>query len=454
MSVVLNLPVYFIFAFILYKICKSDEAGKFYALAIGTLLFPAVGTFISSPAMAPNQFFIYTYFLVEILQAIGKNHTSFKRILYIPLLLIIGSITITILYTDGLDTKTFYVAGRDFCETYGYLIAAFIAGTKAPGNDIFDTFYKPVLVLCAFAVIEVLIEYNIPYMFICSAYPNTDMAYTTLESGGTFSESWRIRAAVTTAHPTALGTLLSCLFAFYLPLWKKEIIEQKKLILLLCATLIAIIVSGSRTAMVCATITIVIFLFSRVNIYLKVCIAGLMFFSFGAALSFFVSQFEDSRGSNLNFRREQLLFSVLAIQQSPIYGNGVQYISKYIFGDTDDGSRGIARGYDNENLGGLESIVFRKLIDYGFLGLGCFFAFLAFFQFYFLINRKKSIYANSGAFVTFSFTLFLILSGTLQNSIIYGYVFLGYCLGKVRVLNVLGIEESKDTEEQEYLEEP
>ena len=79
---------------------------------------------------------------------------------------------------------------------------------------------------------------------------------------------------------------------------------------------------------------------------------------------------------------------------------------------------------------------------------------MAFFQFYFLINRKKSIYANSGAFVTFSFTLFLILSGTLQNSIIYGYVFLGYCLGKVRVLNVLGIEESKDTEEQEYLEEP
>lgn len=453
MSIVLNLPVYFIFAFILYNICKSDEAGKFYALTLGSLLFPAVGTIISSPAVAPNQAFIYTYFLVEIIHSIGKYHKTYKRILYIPLLLIIGSITITILYTEGLNTKTFYIAGRDFCETYGYLIAAFLAGTRIPGHGIYKEFYKPILILCAFAVIEVLIEYNIPYTFICSAYPNTDMAYTSLESGGTFTESWRIRAAVTTAHPTALGTLLSCIFAFYLPLWKKEIIEQKKLILLLCATLIAIIVSGSRTAMVCATITIVIFLFSRVNIYLKVCIAGLMFFSFGAALTFFVNQFEDSRGSNLNFRREQLLFSVLAIQQSPIYGNGVQYISKYIFGDTDDGSRGIARGYDNENLGGLESIVFRKLIDYGFLGLGCFFAFLAFFQFYFLINRKKSIYASSGAFVTFSFTLFLILSGTLQNSIIYGYVFLGYCLGKVRVLNVLGIDESEDSEEQESLEE-
>ena len=453
MSVVLNLPVYIIFAYILYQICKSDDAGKFYALALGSLLFPAVGTIISSPALTPNQAFLYTYFLVEILHSIGKNHKTYKRILYLPLLLIIGSISVTILYTEGLNVKTFYIAGRDFCETYGYLIAAFIAGTRIPGHGIYRTFYTPVLILCCFAVIEVLIEYNIPYTFICSAYPNTDMAYTSLARGGTFSDSWRIRASVTTAHPTALGTLLSCLFAFYLPLWKKEIIEQKKLVVLLLALLVATVVCGSRTAMVCAALTIALFLFSRVNIYLKIFIAGMVVFSFGAALSFFVSQFEDSRGSNLNFRREQLLFSVLAIQQSPIYGNGVQYISKYIFGDTDDGSRGLAKGYDNENLGGLESIIFRKLIDYGFLGLGCFFAFLAFFQFYFLINRKKSIYALSGAFTTLSFTLFLILSGTLQNSIIYGYVFLGYCLGKVRTLNVLGIDESEDAEEQESLEE-
>lgn len=458
MSVVLNLPVYFIFAFILYKICKSDEAGKFYALAIGTLLFPAVGTFISSPAMAPNQFFIYTYFLVEILQAIGKNHTSFKRILYIPLLLIIGSITITILYTDGLDTKTFYVAGRDFCETYGYLIAAFIAGTKAPDNDIFDTFYKPVLVLCAFAVIEVLIEYNIPYTFICSAYPNYDMGYTSLENGGTFIDSWRIRAAVTTAHPTSLGTLLSCIFAFYLPLWRKQIIEQKKLLLLLLALLVAIVVCGSRTAMICAALSIAVFLFSRVNIYLKVFIAGLIFFSFGAALTFFVNQFEDSRGSNLNLRREQLIFSVLAIRQSPIYGNGVQYISKHIFGDSDEG-RGVARGYDDENLGGLESIIFRKLIDYGFLGLGCFLGFLAFFQFYFFINRKRTLYARSGALVTLSFTTFLVLSGTLLNSIVYGFIFLGFCLGKTRKLKVLEAEghekalELDETSEESEAEE-
>lgn len=444
MSFVFNLPVYVLFALILFRIYKNDEAGKFYALSLGTLLFPLVGTFISSPAMAPNQAFIFSYLLTELVQSIGKQGSNSKRILYIPLLLIIASTTATILYTEGFNAKTFYVAARDFLETYGYLIAAFIAGINIQDDGIFDKFYKPVLLLCTFALIEVVLEYNIPYTFICSAYPNYDLAYTSLERGGIFTDSWRIRAAVTTVHPTALGTLLSCLFAFYLPLWKKDIIEQKKLIILFIALLVAIVVSGSRTAMICAAMSFGIFLFSRVNIYLKIFLLGIAIISFGTILSIMVSQFENSRGSNLDFRKEQLLFSVLAIQQSPIYGNGVQYTSKYIFGDTDDGSRGLAKGSDNENLGGLESIVFRKIIDYGFLGLGCFLAFLVYFQFYFAFNRKKSIYAQSGALITASFTVFLILSGTLANSIVYGFTLIGFCLAKTRRAKELEYEDSDD----------
>ena len=65
MSFALNLPVYFLFAAILYKICKGDEAGKFYALALGTLLFPMAGTIIAKPTVAPNHAFIYAYLFID-----------------------------------------------------------------------------------------------------------------------------------------------------------------------------------------------------------------------------------------------------------------------------------------------------------------------------------------------------------------------------------------------------
>lgn len=336
------------------------------------------------------------------------------------------------------------MAARDFFESYGYLIAAFIAGTKTNGYDTYDKFYKPTIILCIFAVIEVLIKYNIPYVFICSAYPNYDMAFTTLERGGTFIDSWRIRAAVTTVHPTALGTLLSTMFAFYLPLWKKDAIPQKKLYMVLSALIIGIAVSGSRTAMICAALVFAVFFFSKAGIYLKILLLGLTIFSFGTAISIAVESFEDSKGSSLDLRREQMLFSVLAIERSPIFGNGVQYTSKYIFGETDEASKGIARGSDNENLGGLESIIFRRIIDYGFLGLGSFFAFLLYFQFYFLFNTKKTLFAQSGALATMSFTIFLILSGTLSNSIVYGYIFIGYCLGRTRKAKLFNINDDSE----------
>ncbi len=448
MSFLLSLPVYFLFFAILYRICKGDEAGKFYALALGTLLFPLVGTFISNPAIAPNHAFIYTYFIIEFLQSIGKKRSVALMGITIPLAFIVISTTATILHTDGLDPKTFYVAGRDFFETYGYLLAAYIAGSKIDdAENIYEKFYGPIIVLCVCAVIEVLIKYNIPYTIICSAYPNYDMGYTSLESGGVFTDSWRIRAAVTTVHPTALGTLLSSLFAFYIPLWKKDIIPQRRLIAVLASLLIAVFISGSRTAMICTILTTFFFLFAKSRLIIKIAFIGLTIFSLGTILALFVTQFENSRGSNLDLRREQLIFSALAIQQSPIYGNGVQYTSKYIFGDTDDGSRGTARGYNNENLGGLESIIFRKIIDYGFLGCTFFFVFLIYMQLYFIINRKKSLYACTGSYVVLSFTIFLILSGTLANSIVYGFTLIGFCLAKTRKDKILYYETKKINDE-------
>ena len=455
MSFALNLPVYFLFAAILYKICKGDEAGKFYALALGTLLFPMAGTIIAKPTVAPNHAFIYAYLFIEFIQAIGKNHTNYKRILYVPLFLIIACTTTTILNTEGFDPQTFYIAARDFCESYGYLIAAFIAGTHTKGNEIFEKLYKPTIIFCGFAVIEVSIKYNIPYMLICSAYPNYDASFASLDKGAVFIESWRIRAAVTTVHPTALGTVLSTLFAFYLSIWKKNIISQNKLVATLVALIIGMCVSGSRTSMICAVLVTAVFIFSKVNIYLKILLAGVTIISFGTLISLAINHFENSNGSSLDLRREQLLFSILTIQQSPIYGNGVQYTSKYVFEAGDEGSKGKAWGSDDEDLGGLESIIFRRLIDYGFLGLGGFFAFLLYFQFYFLIHRKRTLYAKCGALVTLSFTAFLILSGTLANSIVYGYILLGFCLARTRMAAINHTKDEEALEESEAeIEEP
>ena len=134
---------------------------------------------------------------------------------------------------------------------------------------------------------------------------------------------------------------------------------------------------------------------------------------------------QQSKGSSLSLREQQMLFTLFQIQQSPIVGNGTGY-TKNVFDYDDEG-----RPINDASIGGLESIVFRSLIDYGFIGLAAYYfydlcLFLLFFR-----RRKVMWTASVGYHMVFVSTLFFTLSGHIGNNTAFAFLLDGILLGSL-----------------------
>ena len=146
---------------------------------------------------------------------------------------------------------------------------------------------------------------------------------------------------------------------------------------------------------------------------------------------------QETRGSSLQLREQQLLFSIVQIAESPLFGNGVGYLTKHIFETDAYGDR-----IRNEDILGMESILFPKLINYGFVGLFLYFTLSIWIFVYFFRRRNENMVAISGALEIFAMTLFFILSGNMGNASAYTYLIIGLLAGNIQIS-----EESEQKEE-------
>ena len=122
-------------------------------------------------------------------------------------------------------------------------------------------------------------------------------------------------------------------------------------------------------------------------------------------------------------RQEQLIFSYMYFLKSPIYGNGVRYTSKNIMERDSYNDRVV-----DSSIGGLESVVFYQVIDYGLMGFSSYIILFLFIIRYFFKNRKKK-YAITGLAISSSFLLFAIFSGEIGGNNVVAYLLIGYCMG-------------------------
>ena len=108
-----------------------------------------------------------------------------------------------------------------------------------------------------------------------------------------------------------------------------------------------------------------LYVFMKVGIRARIMILVLVGFMMAAILPRAIEEFSvEGQGSSMSMREEQLLFSYLHFVKSPIYGNGVRYISKYVMERDTYNDRVV-----DSSIGGLESVIFFQLIDYGLIGL-------------------------------------------------------------------------------------
>lgn len=414
---------------LLFTIIYSDSEKRFLTLVIGTIIFPNVALFTTNPSISPQHIILYVFFIVEFFKDRDNfNKSLFFNILTIPILLNIISYFFTALYNSGIASKDMYYGIRDAIDCLGYIYAAYLYARHVGINNLAFKLIPFVYIICACGIIEVMLNDNIPYRMVCAAFPHYNGSFD-LNSKVSLIESWRLRTFFTTKHPTAFGMLLMSLFLFYLPYLKNDTQERKKILSVLILLSINLVLCGSRTALVCALLGVALMIFDRVGPFLKLIIAGIVIFSFSALFSFMVDNFQTShagKGSSLDFRERQLLFTMLSISNSPILGNGNKYTSHVIFAED-------TRAQDNhgDDLGGLESVVFSLLIDRGFFGLFSYYLLLL-WMFIILFKHRKAPLISGGFALVAAGTVFVTLSGTIGNCSQFLFLLAGCQLGEIQ----------------------
>ena len=425
----------------------TDTQGRFLALIMGTVLFPTTALFIKNPSVSPQHIFLYAFFFIEFFKNRENfNKSIFSNLLIVPIIISAVSYIFTAIYNSGIASKDMYYGVRDIIDGFGYIYAAFICGRQVDVYAFAKKLIPFVLVICFFGVIEILLGDNYPYRIINAAFPYYEGSQD-LNSSLSFVESWRFRTCFTTKHPTAFGTLLMSLFLFFSPYFKKKDPERKKIILVLALLALNIVLCGSRTAMLCVVFGVGLFIYMKLKPMLKIIIAGTIIFSFSAILAILIENFKtntDHGGSSLDFRTSQLLFSVAAIYNSPIFGNGNKYTSHVIFADE---SR--ASDSSGNDLGGLESIIFSLLIDRGFLGLFSYYLLLI-WMFVLLFRYRDKLKGICGGYALMaSGILFLTLSGTIGNSSSFLFLFTGVQLGYISKFKQIAYENNTEVSDAE-----
>lgn len=440
----------FFFGLLAYMFFANTQ-GRFLALIMGTVLFPTTALFIKNPSISPQHIFLYAFFIIEFFKDRDNfNKSVFTNLLIIPMGISVLSYIFTAIYNSGIASKDMYYGIRDIIDGFGYIYAAFICGRKTSVYEFAQKLIPFVFIICIFGIVEILLGDNIPYRLVNSAFPYYEGSQD-LSSSLNFRDSWRLRTCFTTKHPTAFGTLLMSMFLFYVPYFKKEGPERKKIILVLALLALNIVLCGSRTAMICAAIGVGLYAFVKFGPLLKILIAGVIIFSssviFAITLDIFQTNTEHG-GSSLDFRASQLLFSVATIYNSPIFGNGNKYTSHVIFGEETRASDS-----SGNDLGGLESVIFSLLIDRGFLGVFSYYLFLL-WMFVLLIKYRRKLHQINGGFTLIaSGTLFLTLSGTIGNSSSFLFLFTGLQLGYISQYKQIAYDNNTEVSDEESLGE-
>lgn len=434
----MTIIVYVILFGLLLLLAIGSLQVRYLALLIGTILFPLGISFLQSPTLRPMDLFLYGFFAVTLFKDYRTLCEDIKAFpLKFPLVFLLLCHFASVYINEGFNAKQLYAATREFIELYGYIFASYLVTRHTDISNILKKVYFIAIAICIFGIIEILLQGNYPYTFICRAFP-IYTGYYSLDDIISCIQDYRVRATLTTAHPTAYGTLLTCLTVLFGALWNKANWKRSHLLILYVLLAINLFLCGSRTGMVCAALGVVILFLRKRHILFKIASIGLFVIFTTLYVNIIINEFsQQSKGSSLTLREQQLLFTFVQIQRSPILGNGVGY-TKNVFDYDDDG-----RPINDATIGGLESIIYRSLIDYGFVGLGAYYFFALWFFVAVFRRRKKNFAGYTGYTLILVSTLFFTLSGHIGNNTAFAFLLEGLMLG-----NIIPAEDKPDSEDE------
>lgn len=441
----MSIAVYILLFTLLFLIISKKTEMRFSAFFLGMLIFPSCIWIVDSPKIEPFHLFLFSLFGMEFFfnfKEFKQNLKSFPFV--IPVLAVCLSFVSTVYSNEGLDLGKYYTMARNFLDIYGPLVIAYIIGKRLKEDSVLEQIYWPLLILGFLGIVEGLFQSNYPFQIICSSFPYYNGFYSLDGPIQASNDLWRSRTLLTTCHPTSFGALLCALIFFYVP-QAKEKLSKKKQCFFYAIFLSNLYFCGCRTAMVLVAVAFLYMFIQQQKIYFKVVSVVLMVFGVVILGHYVIDYFSiEGQGSSLQLRQSQLLFSINAVLDKPIFGNGVGYMNDFIFEKDSYGNTIMEEG-----VMGLESILFVKIIDYGLFGL-CSFLLLGGWIFVWFFKRaKKFPEAESGLLITATTMGLFYLSGNIGNISALSYALIGLLAAEVKNKEELLENEETDKKEQQ-----
>lgn len=436
----LSFIVLLVFFILLGVFLFGNPKHQFVCVLLVSILIPPFVFFVKSPAISPHHLFLYLFFLKLFFDSPTRLKEKVNQFpLKVPFFIIIVSLVLSIFYNNDIKLGL-YNGFRYFMEGYSYLLLAFICAAYYRETDFWNKMFWPLVFFCLLGLFEFAQGDNLAFKMICKAFPIYD-GYFSLDNVISVSRTYRARIFITTQHPTTLGAAMSCLLLAVISQTKNLDWTKIRITAVSLLMLSILYLSGSRTGLICFLFGAIVLFFDRIAFFFKIFAFGVCTFLVVYQANSFVEEFsKEGQGSSITMRQEQLLFSYFHLMKSPIFGNGVRYTSKNIMERDTYNDRVI-----DSSIGGLESVIFYQLIDYGIFGFSAYFLLYIYIIWYFFKRRKNS-YALTGLIISVSFLLFACFSGELGGNNVIAYLLIGYCMG------IVYLQEKEKQSEEDSLE--
>lgn len=404
-------------------------------------LFVGVLTLTDSIEIGPiNAYTLYLVAFIASLYIHGEikqewNDFPFKGILVILLLLH----TAVALHDGRIHDNPIRMASRIFNNYVPRYLALFVGYAALNNLKDWRKIMMPLFTIFAFmgiyGVFTWYLQGNPYYEMMNGVFRGKAGIWTEVQSRG-----YRVMSTLT--NPIVYSFVM-CMAGHFIFLWRKSM-NFVPWVCLLSLVILNAFLANSRTGMVAGLLLVFLFLLSKYRlswrIYASITMCLLTFsvayFTIpqirnvsDSVIDIIASGGNQTEGSNVTLKLNQMKASAYFFAKSPLFGNGFHYFSEVLL------RKDIS--YTGGTLAGLEGYGYKLLVEEGLfmiLGVSVFFFRLCT---YFFRRRYLGIYAHAGIAWTVSFLAFLMFAGEYGGVFTIGILLIGMLLKFIQQYEIL-----------------
>lgn len=321
-------------------------------------------------------------------------------------------------------TNTIIKPGKYFISTYlnlfiGYCLLKRSSELKSLSKTLLMIFS----IYAIYGIYTFFLQGNPYYDFVISVYGDGDIGmWSEVQDRG-----YRVNSFL--SNPIAYGLVMAMAT---MSLWFYYLHYKNKIVLFpLCLIAFNVVLSNSRSSFSAFAIAIIVYAIFYYGVSKKMFLAilsgsvvvSILYYNvesiasmIDSVVNLWTTGGNNTSGSNMDLKSEQLAVSLVYFQEAPIWGHGIDYFKNYIQ----------VRYGTLSGLAGLEGYGYRMLVELGIVMIIAFIVFVIDFICVIICQKRKSPLLSSiilGQFIAFIF--FLMATGDYGKVFEYTFILIG-----------------------------